>query len=322
MRLSLLPLLYCPSCKRKLHLNLKTTHRRGPQIISGSLDCSARHQWPIVGGIPEFVNNLSNDKKKTSQRFGEQWLKLSTYTQDDQKQLLNWLYPVKPSFFGKKVVLDAGCGSGRHLLVTSAFKPKMLIGIDLSRAVEQAYAVTQHNPRIHIIQADIANLPFKRPFDFIYSVGVLHHLPNPKVGFQSLVGHLKPKGSISVWVYGKEGNEIIEKFVNPVRKLVTSRLPMKLLALISIPPAIIVFIIARLAPFLPDKLPLYKYFTSLQKYSLKKIFLIVYDHLNAPTAFYLSQDQVRDFVKGAKIAQTIISHRLGNGWNLLMQKPS
>ena len=197
----------------------------------------------------------------------------------------------------------------------------MLIGIDLSRAVEQAYAVTQHNPRI-LIQADIANLPFKRPFDFIYSVGVLHHLPNPKVGFQSLVGHLKPKGSISVWVYGKEGNEIIEKFVNPVRKLVTSRLPMKLLALISIPPAIIVFIIARLAPFLPDKLPLYKYFTSLQKYSLKKIFLIVYDHLNAPTAFYLSQDQVRDFVKGAKIAQTIISHRLGNGWNLLMQKPS
>lgn len=45
-------------------------------------------------------------------------------------------------------------------------------------------------------------LPFKdNIFDYIYSVGVLHHTPDCKKAFQKLPGLLKNGGEIAIWLY-------------------------------------------------------------------------------------------------------------------------
>ena len=46
------------------------------------------------------------------------------------------------------------------------------------------------------------NLPFApESFDYIYSIGVLHHTPNCEQAFKALPGLLKPGGRIAIWLY-------------------------------------------------------------------------------------------------------------------------
>ena len=104
----------------------------------------------------------------------------------------DWIWPIEPAFFKDKLVLDAGCGIGRHAFFAAAYGAKEVIGIDLSDAVDTAFENVGHLPNAHIVQADIYDPPFRRAtaggdFDFIYSIGVLHHLPDPESGLRSLV---------------------------------------------------------------------------------------------------------------------------------------
>jgi SAM-dependent methyltransferase len=110
------------------------------------------------------------------------------------------LLPVNREFFKDKVVLEGGCGKGRHTQLAAQFGARDVIGVDLSDAVETAFAATRHLPNAHIVQTDIFNLPFARAFDYAFSVGVLHHLPDPRGGFKSLVSKVKPGGHMSAWI--------------------------------------------------------------------------------------------------------------------------
>ena len=77
-----------------------------------------------------------------------------------------------------------------------------MVAIDLSTAVDAAYQNNIKNERVHVIQADIYNLPIKNnSFDFIFSLGVLHHLPDPELGYQLLIPLLKECGVLFIWVY-------------------------------------------------------------------------------------------------------------------------
>jgi len=41
-------------------------------------------------------------------------------------------------------------------------------------------------------------------FDYAFSVGVLHHLPDPRAGFRSLAGKVKDGGHLSAWVTARK----------------------------------------------------------------------------------------------------------------------
>src|SRR5438045_1571650 len=93
---------------------------------------------------------------------------------------------------------------------------------------------------VHVIQADIYHLPLRRVFDYAFSVGVLHHLPDPRDGFVDLASKVKSGGHISAWVYGAENNEWITRWIDPLRKNITSRInPRALLQLSKLPAAIL-----------------------------------------------------------------------------------
>lgn len=324
MRQAIIPLLYCPTCSSKIRFG-KATNISGKQIITGTLLCQKNHRWPITKGVPRFVKNLPSEKEITARRFGSQWLSFSSisFAPNDLPQFLSWIQPVKPRFFKNKVILDAGCGSGRHLIIASRFSPKTLIGIDLSNSVDLAFEKTKDNPNIHILQADILNLPFKKSFDYIYSIGVIHHLPDPKEGFKRLSVILKPKGAISAWLYGAKGNELITNFFNPLRLTFTSHLPVYLLSVIALPFSTIIFILSRTITLIPQTVtrhtPLHLYLSSLSDSSFWKIYLIVYDHLNAPTAHYLTRDDTLAISKATKFKSVKITSRFGNSWCLFGQ---
>lgn len=110
-----------------------------------------------------------------------------------------------------------------------------VVGIDLSFAVDAAFRNLGFGENIHIVQADIFSLPFKEGcFDYLFSIGVLHHTPNTRAAFQQLPKLLKEGGEIAIWVYSDEG--IYTKMVNRMSnfyRVFTTRMPYRLLYSLS-----------------------------------------------------------------------------------------
>lgn len=291
--------------------------------MEGSLICQGcGATFPVVRGIPRFLRKaLEDDKKATAAAFGYEWTQYSQLTEADKNEFLGWIAPLTPADFEGQIVLDGGCGKGRHIFLAAQFGARSIVGVDLSDAVEAAFRNTRDLPNVHVIQADILDLPFESPFTLVYSIGVIHHLPVPKDGFLALAGHVRTGGRISTWVYGKEGNLWIEKLVDPVRKNITSRLPRAVTRCLSFPLAVILYAglkllyrPARNAEWLKRRLPYSDYLCSISGYSFAENFWNVFDQLVAPTAFYHSQEEVIDWYRAAAVQQVRIERHHGNSW--------
>jgi SAM-dependent methyltransferase len=107
---------------------------------------------------------------------------------------------LKPEDLEGKLVLDVGCGMGRFAEVATRWGARV-VGIDLSAAAEVA-ARNLADREFVALQADVFNLPFApESFDFIYSMGVLHHTPDCEKAFKTLPQYLKAGGGIAIWLY-------------------------------------------------------------------------------------------------------------------------
>ncbi len=104
--------------------------------------------------------------------------------------------------------LVAGCGTGRESCqLAAAFPDADILAIDIT-AASLSYAINkaeQYGIRnVAHIQADIMELPkLGRSFDYIHSVGVLHHMADPEQGWQTLANLLKPDGIMHIGLYGE-----------------------------------------------------------------------------------------------------------------------
>jgi ubiquinone/menaquinone biosynthesis C-methylase UbiE len=97
------------------------------------------------------------------------------------------------------LVLDAGCGCGRFSGVAESWGAQM-VGVDLSPAGLDA--AMQNAPEAGLVQASLLDLPFKDgTFDLAFSVGVLHHTPDPRAAFLEVARTVKVHGELAVWVY-------------------------------------------------------------------------------------------------------------------------
>lgn len=320
---TLLSYLVCPSCAGSLDLSVSKAE--SGEIMEGELRCAAcAASFPITGGIPRFANleRVESDKRATADNFGWQW---QHFTHEDDRyaeQLLGWIAPVTPDFFRDKVVLEGGCGKGRHTQLAARWGAREVIGIDLSVAVETAFAATRSLPNVHIIQADIFHLPLARKFDYAFSVGVLHHLPDPRGGFMSLASKVKPGGHVSAWIYGAENNEWITRWVNPVREKVTSRMDQRALLQLSKVPAAGLYLATKLiygplnkaASSLAKHLFYNDYLNSLSTFGWREQHTIVFDHLVAPTSFYISREEFETWWRDLGANDVQISWHNKNSW--------
>jgi SAM-dependent methyltransferase len=320
----LLQYLACPACGGAITLQ-PGKQREAEEIIEGQLTCEACAKlWPILRGVPRFasLDEVEAEKAATAAGFGWQW---QHFTQTDDKyeqQFLGWISPVAPEFFKDTIVLEGGCGKGRHTQLAAQWGAREVIGVDLSAAVETAFAATRELPNAHIVQADIYNLPFARVFDYAFSVGVLHHLPDPRGGFKSLASKVKRGGHISAWVYGAENNEWITRWVNPVRHRLTSRMNPSLLLQLSKLPAAIVFAATKIIygplnranPSLARHLFYNDYLYAIAPFGWREQHTIVFDHLVAPTAFYISRDDFADWWREIGAEEVEISWHNSNSW--------
>jgi SAM-dependent methyltransferase/uncharacterized protein YbaR (Trm112 family) len=332
MKLSLLEYLVCPDCQ--IALDYQATAEDGDGIETGVLCCpQCEERYPILRGIPRFVTverPLNGKSVETADAFGWEWRKfrklhdLATY----EAQFLDWIHPIEPKFLQGKVVLDAGCGMGRFSLVSSTLGAKVVLAIDVSDAVEAARDNARDFPNVHVIQGDIHRLPLRRgqdaQVDFVFSIGVLHHLDDPQAGFNALIQRLRHDGTIFVWVYGRENNGWVVNVVNPLRTMLTSRLPRHALYvlswLITAGLHLILKMVYRPANaagatgWLRKILPYNDYLAWLGQFQFRHNHHVVFDHLVAPVAFYLRREEFAAWFHEAGVSVIDMSWRNRNSW--------
>jgi len=260
MQEKILDFLICPACKRRL--SLQVFIKEDGEVKEGLLECSCGQWFPVINSVPrlllgeyrggyeEFLRRYSlkhlkgkiqvapdSDSSKiqvqksfaskwTSQplwgtagetkRFMKEW-KLKKYGWENAKGF-------KRSLANRKRILDAGTGLGREAIdFCEACSGGEVFGVDLSEAVDAAYVNTRKYSNIHIIQADLMKLPFrKRIFDFIFSEGVLHHTFDTEKAFQTLLKFLAPEGEIAIYIYIKKGP--IREFCDDYMRQFTTKL--------------------------------------------------------------------------------------------------
>jgi SAM-dependent methyltransferase len=229
MKRSALRFLVCPACGGELEL--RAFREEAAEVMEGRLAClQCGHGYPIVRGVARFVGG---DGYASS--FGYEWnrfrnvqLDSANGRRESEKELEASTGWTAEDYRGR-LVLDAGVGAGRYAEVV-ADKGGEVVGIDLTTAVDAAYANIGRHERVHLFQADIFGLPFREAtFDLAFSIGVLHHTPDTRAAFDRVAAAVKPGGGLAVYLYSGYGPQ---HFSNALRK-VTTRLPSKLMLALS-----------------------------------------------------------------------------------------
>jgi uncharacterized protein YbaR (Trm112 family)/2-polyprenyl-3-methyl-5-hydroxy-6-metoxy-1,4-benzoquinol methylase len=348
MILRILDLVVCPECKGDLKLKV-LRYDSTENIIDGVLACAkCKRKYPVIDGIPRLlpdrlignllfyhrdffsryrmtlpaVNSTSKDdnlslKQKTLASFSFQW---NTFGEIFDEYGQHWKDFLPNSFgqshFDGKLGLDAGCGFGRHSLQAAQAGAEM-VGLDLSESVQAAYTNVKHLKNVHIIQGEIYNLPFKKgTFDLIYSIGVLHHLPEPQKGFESLVKLLVPKQEVFIWCYDNQ-----KQRKNAIYELIrryTNRLSFRSLYILTFLAA------SGIRTFLNNPERLVKYFFKNDiklpydyylKYPFRVLHADLFDVFSVPSTMYYEQNELEDWFRKAGLHIEESKHSV-TGWTV------
>ena len=324
MKPSLLEYLVCPKCSGSLHL--RADSRDGEEVTEGSLSCGGcRAAFPVRRGVPRFVAGGEDAAvARTAVVFGWEWKKFSAIDAHHEAQFLDWIAPVRREDFRDQVVVEGGCGKGRHTRLVASWGARAIIGVDLSDAVDVAWANTRDLSNAHVVQGDLRVLPVKPgSCDRAFSIGVLHHMPEPQEGFRSLAKAVRPGGALSVWVYGAENNGWVTLIVSPLRSTVTSRLPHRVLWALSWVVSVPLFAALKLLykparrpgmSWLRSVLPYEPYLGYISPFPFREVHHIVHDHLAAPVAHYLRREQVERWYRETGAAGAVVSWHNRNSW--------
>lgn len=171
----------------------------------------------VVDGLARFVDD------RHLQSFGDQWTTYEVAHEDEDVATFAAKTGVTVDRLKGRRVLDAGCGGGRYSKICVQAGAKV-VGADHTRAIEKARRLCGDNPSADFVQADLKKLPLgPESFDFVFSIGVMHHDAVTRDVFESVARFVKPGGRYSVWLYKR--NQWWQEIINSSLRTVTRRLP-------------------------------------------------------------------------------------------------
>ena len=262
---------------------------------------------------------------KTIRDFGEQW---TTY--DDAQGffgsvalLADFIAPFDIGRFRGATVADIGAGTGRFVLALCEAGARQVVAVEPSNAVTVVRQKTQHLDQglVRVLNVTGDNLPVDLALDYAISVGVLHHILDPKPVVAAVYRALKPGGQFVMWVYGKEGNGLYLALALPIR-VISKHLPQRGKALLShVLDAPLAAYIGLCKRWPNARLPLRDYMLEiLGKLDRDKRRLVIYDQINPHYAKYYTRGEALALMQAAPFA-VAIHHRKGYSWVVIGTKP-
>lgn len=324
-RESLEGLLRCPLCRSPLRFE------------EGWARC-AEHSFPVVLGIPRLLppdlmavrdgQGGADLRSRTYRSFGFEWGRFSEQLPIYRENFLWYLEPLPAVPLRDRLVLDAGCGMGRH---THGFlrEGAQVLAVDASPAIEIA---ARNNPdgRAAFVQADLLHLPVESGcFDLVCCLGVLHHLEDAERGLRELVRAARPGAWVLIYLY-HDPSELapwrgtVLSLVTAARA-VTTRMPLGLLGPLTWLLAVGLFLAyigpAKLLSRLPvlreplAGLPLGQYV----RYPFRVLWNDQFDRFSAPLEKRYRRAQVEALLREAGLEDVRILG--GYGWRTAGRRP-
>ncbi len=218
-------------------------------------------------------------------------------------------------------VVDIGSGSGRIVNMLLDAGAAKVVAVEPSAAIDVLRENTRDRAeRVRYVHAPGSEIPGDVAADYVFSIGVIHHIPEPEPVVERAFAVLKPGGRALFWLYGREGNELYLRLVEPLRK-VTTRLPDFLLVGVSHFLNVVLDAYVFLCRFLP--LPLRAYAREhLARIGRRKRFLTIFDQLNPAWARYYTRRQAEELMAAAGFRDVRLHHRHGYSWTVTGTRPN
>ena len=135
--------------------------------------------------------------------FGLEWMKFKDYSDKDIRSFAIMYFDILDDTIINKntYALDIGCGTGRWTKYLSD-RIGFIEAIDPSSAVVAADHLLRDVDNVRISKASVETIPFDdETFDFVMSIGVLHHIPDTQKAMIDCVKKVKRGGFFYVYLY-------------------------------------------------------------------------------------------------------------------------
>jgi len=239
-----------------------------------------------------------------------QW---SMFSDEETSLFHDWIEPNRLSDFRGKDVLEAGCGGGHHTALIAGVA-HFVTAVDLNTA-DLARRRNLDLDNAEFLEADISSMALARRFDVAISIGVLHHTDDPDAAVANLARHLRPGGRLILWVYSDEGNEIMKRVVEPLRRRLLTRLDRRWLRLLAQVVTATLYPIAHTVYRLPlSSLPYFQYMAGFRRLPFGRNTLNVFDKLNAPQTVFIQRERVERWLPPTEFVERHVSSYRGVSW--------
>lgn len=262
-------------------------------------------------------------QSRTIADFGEQWTRYpgsdgyfgSAELFDD-----NFLPLLSSRDVAGRRVAEIGAGAGRFVNVLAAAGAAHVVAVEPSAAFQVLRENTRRfADRITYVEATGDGLPPSGDLDYVFAIGVLHHIPDPNPVVAAAFRALRPGGAFAVWLYGREGNTLYLLMVRSMWWL-TRRLPHQGLALLVRALYVPFWCYMQLCRWVP--LPLARYMRRVMlPLTPEARRIVIYDQLNPAYAKYYRREEADTLLTAQGFVNVRLHHRHGYSWTVVGTKP-
>lgn len=166
--------------------------------------CANRHMMVFSEGyLDGSLDPRDANEAKTLRSFGYEWTVFGAIQPEDREFWGRYFADIDLDDIRDRVAIDVGCGKARYTRLT-ARHVKAMIALDGSDAVKPAAKNLQDLPNTLVVKATIDSMPVAASsFGLVSCLGVLHHLADPRSGFERVVELLEPGGVLLLYLYSR-----------------------------------------------------------------------------------------------------------------------
>lgn len=270
------------------------------------------------------METASELTRQTIADFGEQWARYPTHegyfaSVELLEDIVSPLLSLNE--LPGALVAEIGSGAGRivGMLLDCGAKHVYAVEPAQCRSLADNVARMSRCTDVSIINCRGDAWMVPEPLDFVMSIGVIDHIPEPAPVLRRAYDSLRPGGRMLIWVYGREGSELYLRFAQPIRKM-TRHLPdwcLTILVEAMYAAAVCYRGLSRIFP-LPLRLYIQNVFW---RFSPLHRRLVIYDQLKPAYAKYYRKEDALQLLPEAGFVEVRAHHRHGYSWTIIGTKP-